>query len=110
MLRDQLRLEASLPVAGNLDRQLAKITLQRLLALAVAGVAGGVGHRLVLAMSQVLGHLRIERTLDQQLGQLLERAVLANQVFRLLVVRQQAIQQLRRHSRLLLLYGHRYSL
>jgi len=56
--------------------------------------AGRVGDWLVLVVTEVLGHLRIQRPLHQQLGQLLEQAVLADQVFRLLVVGQQAAEQL----------------
>ena len=47
----------------------------------------------VAVVAQVFGQLGIERLLNQQLGQLLEQAVLADQVFRLLVVGQQAGQQ-----------------
>jgi len=71
---------------------------QGLLALAVSLIAVGIRHRLVLAVAQMLGHLSIKRALDQQLGQLIDQSMLANQVFRLSVIRQQAIQQLRRYS------------
>jgi hypothetical protein len=91
LLRDQLRLEAAMAVTGHFDRQRAELALE---GLAVAGVAGGVGDRLVAVMAEVLGHLGVERLLHQQLGQLHEQVVFADQVFRLLVVRQQAGQQL----------------
>ena len=55
-----------------LNRQLAEIALQRLFALAIAGVARGIGNWLVLVVNQMLGHLGIESLFDQQLGQLLE--------------------------------------
>ena len=80
-------------VAWHFDGQLAKLPLEGLLALAVSGVAGGVGHRFVAFMAQVLSQLGVQGSLDQQLGQLLEQAVLADEVFRLLVVGQQARQQ-----------------
>jgi len=38
----------------------------------------------------VLSQLSVQGSLDQQLGQLLKQAVLADEVFRLLVVGQQA--------------------
>ena len=44
-------------------------------------------------MAQVLSQLSVQSSLDQQLGQLLEQSVLADEVFRLLVVGQQARQQ-----------------
>ena len=90
---DELGLEAAMAVARHLDGQLAEIALEGLPALAVAGVASGVGHRLVAFMAQVLSQLSVQSSLDQQLGQLLEQAVLADEVFRLLVVSQQARQQ-----------------
>ena len=57
-------------------------TLEGLPALAVAGVASVVGHRFVALMAQVLGQLSVQGSFDQQLGQLLEQAVLADEVFR----------------------------
>ncbi|KXB32585.1 hypothetical protein AT959_02580 [Dechloromonas denitrificans] len=92
VLRNQLRLERAVAITGNLNGQFAELTLQGLPALAVAGVAGRILHRLILAMAEVVGHLRFQRLLDQQLGQLLEQPILANQVFRLAVVSQQAVQ------------------
>ena len=97
VLGNQLRLEAALAVAGHLDRQRAELALERLAAAAVAGVAGRVGHRRMPVVAEVLGHLGVQRLLHQQLGQLLEQAVLADQVLGLLVVRQQAGQQLVGH-------------
>ena len=94
MLGDQLGLEAAVPIARDLERQLAKLALERLATASVACVAGNVSDRLVLVMTEVLGHLCIQCPLHQQLGQLLEQAVLADQVFRLLVVGQQAAEQL----------------
>jgi len=44
-------------------------------------------------MTEVFGQLCIQYLLHEQLGQLLEQAVLANQLFRFLVVGQQAGQQ-----------------
>jgi hypothetical protein len=43
-------------------------------------------------VSELLGHLCIKVVLDQQLGQLLEQAALANQFFRSLVVSKQVTE------------------
>lgn len=94
MLGDQLRLERAIAVAGNLDGQFVELALEGLAAAAVARVASGVGDRFVLVVTEVLGHLGIQRLLDQQLGQLLEQAVLADQVFGFTIVGQQAAKQL----------------
>lgn len=80
-------------IAGDLNGQFAEVALEGLPALAVAGVASGIGHRLVAFMAQVLSQLSVQGSLDQQLGQLLEQTVLADEVFGLLVVGQQARQQ-----------------
>ena len=60
------------------------------LAVTVAGIAAVVGDGSVLGVAQVLGHLDFQGALDQHFGQLLEQTVLADQVFWLLVVDQQA--------------------
>lgn len=43
-------------------------------------------------MAGVIGHLDFQRLLDQQLGKLHEHPVLTNQVFRLSVISQLAVQ------------------
>lgn len=73
--------------------QFAEIALEGLLTLAVAGVDAKLTNGLVAFMDETLGQLGVQRLLDQQLGQFLEQAALANQVFRLLVVGQQAGHQ-----------------
>ena len=50
----------------DLDGQFAELALERLVAAAVAGVAGGVGHWRAPLVTEVLGHLRIQGLLDQQ--------------------------------------------
>lgn len=72
---------------------MAEVALERLPTFAVAGVASGVGNQFVLAVTKVLGQFGIQRFLDQQLGELLQEAVFANQVFGFLVVGQQAGQE-----------------
>src|SRR6201999_2172760 len=44
----QLRFERALAITRNIEGQLAELALQRLGAVAVTGVAGGVGDRLAL--------------------------------------------------------------
>src|SRR5690606_12934758 len=103
VLGDDLRLETAVAVTGHFNRHLTELAFERLLALAVAGVAGGIGYRLVAGVAKVFGHLRVQRSLDQFLGELLEHAMLADQVFRFLVIGQQAVDQF-------VAYGHFYSL
>lgn len=62
--------------------------------MTVTGITASVDDRSTLAVPQVLGHLGFQRTLDQHLGELLEQAVFANQIFRLLVIDQQAVCEL----------------
>ena len=57
--------------------------------------ANRIGHRLAPAVTQALRHLRLKSPLNQHLRGLLEQANVANQSFRLLVVRQQAVRLLR---------------
>ncbi|KKY05089.1 hypothetical protein RM66_23500 [Xanthomonas phaseoli pv. phaseoli] len=55
MLGDQLWREAAVAITRNLDRQLAELALERLAAASVARVAGRVGDRLMLVMTEVFG-------------------------------------------------------
>jgi|APCry1669189070_1035195.scaffolds.fasta_scaffold00217_6 hypothetical protein len=64
-------------------------------------------YRLVLAVTKVIDHLGFQRLLNQQLRELLEQPVLTNQVFRLSIISQQAIQQLLGYGSLR--YGHHRS-
>jgi hypothetical protein len=47
----------------------------------------------VLLVGEVMGKFTVECALDESLGKLLEQAVLSEQVFRLLVVLQQLVEQ-----------------
>ncbi|MCY1451775.1 hypothetical protein D9M71_686570 [compost metagenome] len=115
LLGHQLRLEQRLAVTRDGQRQFAEIALEGFVAVTVTGITAGVDDRSTLAMPQVLGHLGFQRTLDQHLGELLEQAVFANQIFRFLVIDQQAVgelDELRVGLRPLgaFHYGHGYSL
>jgi hypothetical protein len=59
VLGHQLRLERTLAITRNLQRQLAEIPLERLAAVAIAGIAAGVGDRLALVVAQVIRHLSL---------------------------------------------------
>jgi hypothetical protein len=106
--RYELWFEGAVAVSGYLNGQLAKFALEGLLALAVAGVAGTILDRFVLAVAEVIGHFGFEGFLDQQFGKLFQQPVLTDQVFRLPVISQQAIQQLLGYG--FLCYGHLRSL
>jgi hypothetical protein len=72
-------------ITGPINGQLAKVAFESLFAFAVAGIASGIGHAGILGVTQVLGHLGFQRALDKAFGQLLEQAVLADEVFRFLL-------------------------
>jgi len=61
VLGDELGLKAAVAVTGHFDGKLAKLALEGLLALAVAGVAAGVGHGLMALVAEVLGQLCVQR-------------------------------------------------
>jgi hypothetical protein len=99
VLGHNLRFKAAASVAGILDGQFAKFALERFTAHAVSGVALGVGDGLVLAVSKVLSHLGFKGTFNQSFGQLLEKPVFSDEVFRFFVIHQQAVYQF-------VAYGH----
>jgi hypothetical protein len=99
VLGHDLRLKAALAVAGDVNGQFAKVALERLFALAISGVTPGICYRLIFGVTKVLSHLDFKRTLHQALGELLEKPVFSNQVFRLFVIRQQSVYQF-------VAYGH----
>ena len=55
VLGDELGLKAAVAVTGHRDRQFAEIALERLLALAVTGVASYIGDGLVTLVTEVFG-------------------------------------------------------
>src|SRR5208283_2584437 len=69
--------------------------LQLLLGGAVAGVPAVAAGRGMGLVAQMLGHLRAQGSLQNRLGQLLQQSVLANDVFRLLVVGEQLVYKSR---------------
>ena len=75
VLGNELWFEAAVPVARYLDGQFAKVALECLRALAVAGVANRVGDGIIFGMAKVRLHFGCQRTLNQRLGDLLEQAM-----------------------------------
>ena len=77
-----------------MGRPFAEPVLEGLLALvpAIEGVASGIANGVAVFVAQALGQFDVQRRLLEQLGQRLERAVLANELFRCLSVGRQAGQ------------------
>jgi hypothetical protein len=50
---DNLRFKTAVAIARCLDQQIAEAALERLLALAVAGIAGGIHHGIMSGMPRV---------------------------------------------------------
>jgi hypothetical protein len=71
-LLDDHRLEAGVPVAGDLDLDRSDLGEHRLGPGAVAGVAAPTADWVVLVIAQVLSHLRVQRGLQHVLGQLVK--------------------------------------
>src|SRR5215204_6531929 len=102
MFLDDLWLESPVTISWYFERHGAKAPFERLGRLAIARVAALVTGCLVLLVTDVLGQLCGHRPLQQLLRQLLQQAVLANDVLRLFVVFQQIVNQL-------VVYGHLFS-
>ena len=102
MLLDDLRLEGPVAIPRHLDRHRPEAPFERLRRLPVARVAAVVPGCFMLLIADVLGQFRGHRPLQQPLRQLLQQPVLADQVFGLLVVLQQIVNQL-------VVYGHLFS-
>src|ERR1019366_5055720 len=96
-------LKGSVAVSRRLQFHLAEIPSQLLLAGPVSRVPAVVARRIMLLVPDVLGQLRIHRSLQKSFGELLQQAVLSDNIFWLLVARQQFINQL-------WIYRHRLSL
>ncbi len=71
VLRNELWLKAAMPIPRDLDGQLTEFAFERLLALAVPGIATCINDGLILIVAQVVGHFGVQRLLHQQLRQLL---------------------------------------
>ena len=83
------RFEAAVAIARHRKRHLAVLGQYRLVRMAVAAVARAPARRVALLVAQVLAQLGAQRTLQKRLLQLPEQPVVAQQVFRRLVIGQQ---------------------
>src|SRR4051812_32188072 len=90
---DNFRLVATVAIARGLQRHFSKITLQRFRRRAIARVAAVVAGWIVFLVAEVFGHLGLHRPLQKRLRQLLQQAVFSYDVFWLLVVRQQLVDE-----------------
>ncbi len=88
-LLDELRLELAVTVAWDINVELAALAFDRFRGLPVAGVSAVLAGGVVLLVAEEVGHLALQRTLDDRLGELLEETVVAQHVFRQLVVFQE---------------------
>src|SRR3954468_18930809 len=98
-LSDQQRLENAGPVAGHRDVDLAVLGQDRLRAGPVTAIAAAAAGRVPLLVAKMIAQLRTKRPLNQRLLQLLEKPVRSCEVFRLLIVSKQLIQQFRCNRR-----------
>ena len=71
MLGENFRLKAGVAVPGNFDGQFTKVTFERFLAFAVAGVTRWVGNGLIFGVTQVVGHFGFKGSLHQLFSELL---------------------------------------
>src|ERR1700687_4348320 len=76
-LGHNLWLKTSVAVPGRLERQVPKLSLERLGGGAVAGVAAVITGRIVFVVAQMHRQLCTHRLLQQTLLQLLEQSVSA---------------------------------
>src|ERR1035438_9664981 len=88
---DDPGLERGLPLPRRGDLDFAKIPFQSLLAFSVAAVAVRLRLLVMPFISQVGCHLGFQGPFHQGLRQLPQHSVLAGQILRLLVVRQQSV-------------------
>jgi hypothetical protein len=57
MFGDELWLEASCPISGDLDGQFSELAFESLASFTVTGIDGDIGNGLMFVLTQVLGHL-----------------------------------------------------
>src|SRR5512134_362413 len=76
VLGDQLRIKRRQPIAGNVQRELARSRQYRLLAIPIAAVA------IIFATLKMMIHLRVQRPLGQSLLQLVQQPVLVKRRLR----------------------------
>jgi len=80
-LFDQLWLEGAITVAGHLELDITMHRANGLWALAIARVAGVLALGRMLGIAEMGVHFRVEDTLGDTLGQLLEQTTFAENIF-----------------------------
>src|SRR5689334_8811670 len=98
-----LRFKRPIAIPRRLERQLAEIAFQGLGGLAVTRVAAVVAGLVVFRIPEMIGHLGLHGPLQQRFCELLQQPVFANDVFWLLIIRQQFVNEVE-------VDGHRVSL
>ena len=80
-VRDQLRLEVTVSIAGNVDGDVTLVAFEGFAAGAIAGIATATAIGSVFLVAQVVSHFSLEDTLNQVLGQLFQQTILAEEIF-----------------------------
>ena len=91
-LGHDLRLEGAVAIARHVDIDRSVLGQHRLGIAAVAVVAGPPAGGIALLVAEMMRQLGTERPLEQRLLELLEQAVFAQQVFRLLIAGQKLVK------------------
>ncbi len=87
------RFEGGVPVAGNGHIKVAELALDALFVAAVAGIGGLLLGGRVFLVAEMIGHLGLHRPFKKLFGELLEQPVLPDEVFRILVILHQGVEQ-----------------
>src|SRR6266576_2603122 len=80
------RLKARLPIPRGLQLEFSEVPLQGFSACPVAAVATVMPGWIVFLKSEMIRKLGLQSSLQQSFGELFQQAVLADDVFRLLVI------------------------
>jgi|LGVF01.1.fsa_nt_gb hypothetical protein len=87
------RLESGITVAGNGDIKIAEFPFDALFVAAIAGVASLLFGLRILLLAKVVSYLGLHGSLQQFFGQLLQKPGSPDEVFRILVILHQGIEQ-----------------
>jgi len=91
-LGHNLRIECAVAVARHVEVDRTILGQYGLGIAAVAMIVAAAAGRIALLVAEVVGQLRPKCPLQKRFLQLLEQAIFAEQVFRLLIARQQFVQ------------------
>jgi hypothetical protein len=87
-LGNDFQLKTAVAISSYLDQRIAEVVFERLWALTVAGIAGGIHHGIILGMPQCSGIPVCKTQFVQGFGLLLQQAVFADQVLGFLIAGQ----------------------